>query len=180
MARSLNKAQLIGHLGKDPETRTFSNGGSVVTFTVATSDQWKDRNTGERRERTEWHRVCIFSEPIGRVAQQYLKKGDQVYLEGRMETRKWKDQGGQERYTTEVVIRPYQGEMTLLGGRSRNRDDAPAPSPRHEHPHPQQGESGRQGSSGGDYGYGVGGHVQQYSGQGQDAGYKYPDDEIPF
>jgi len=171
MGRSLNKAQLIGRLGKDPEVKKFSNGGSVVTFSVATSDQWKDRSTGERRERTEWHRVAIFSEPIGRVAEQYLKKGDQVYIEGKMETRKWTDQQGQEKYTTEVVLRPYQGEMTLLGGRSNSEDRGQSETQSSSNGKPvtsQQDQRNPQGSFGG------------YGGQPGYPNYSYPDDEIPF
>ena len=171
MARSLNKAQLLGRLGKDPEAKQFSNGGSAVTFSIATTDQWKDRSTGERREKTEWHRVAIFSEPLGRIAQQYLKKGDQVYIEGKMETRKWTDQQNQERFTTEVVLRPYQGELTLLGGRgngdrdtSRDQSHAPERKPQHRQEYPST-----QAASGGGYG--------QYGGN---TGYSYPDDEIPF
>ncbi|MEM9708838.1 MAG: single-stranded DNA-binding protein [Pseudomonadota bacterium] len=121
MAGSVNKVILVGNLGRDPETRTFQNGGKVCNLRIATSENWKDRNTGERRERTEWHSVAIFSEPLARIAEQYLKKGSKVYLEGQLETRKWQDQSGQDRYSTEVVLRPYKGELTLLDGRG----DAP-------------------------------------------------------
>ncbi|WP_208348412.1 single-stranded DNA-binding protein [Pseudaestuariivita rosea] len=117
MAGSVNKVILIGNLGQDPEVRTFQNGGKVCNLSVATSETWKDRNTGERRERTEWHRVAIFSEPLARVAEQYLKKGSKVYIEGQLETRKWQDQNGQDRYSTEVVLRPYKSELTMLDGR---------------------------------------------------------------
>ncbi len=117
MAGSVNKVILIGNLGRDPETRTFSNGGKVCNLRIATSETWKDRNTGERRERTEWHSVAIFSEPLARVAEQYLKKGSKVYIEGQLETRKWQDQSGQDRYSTEVVLRPYRSELTMLDGR---------------------------------------------------------------
>ncbi|MEL6959705.1 MAG: single-stranded DNA-binding protein, partial [Pseudomonadota bacterium] len=117
MAGSLNKVMLIGNLGRDPEERSFQNGGKVVNLRIATSETWKDRNTGERREKTEWHSVAIFSEPLGRVAMQYLKKGSKVYLEGQLETRKWQDQSGQDRYSTEVVLRPYRSELTMLDGR---------------------------------------------------------------
>lgn len=117
MAGSVNKVILIGNLGRDPEVRTFQNGGKVVNLRIATSENWKDRNTGERRERTEWHSVAIFNEPLGRIAEQYLRKGSSVYLEGQLETRKWQDQSGQDRYSTEVVLRPYTGNLTLLGGR---------------------------------------------------------------
>ncbi|MEM9060116.1 MAG: single-stranded DNA-binding protein [Pseudomonadota bacterium] len=117
MAGSVNKVILIGNLGADPEVRSFQNGGQVCNLSVATSENWKDRNTGERREKTEWHRVAIFNENLVRLAQQYLRKGSKVYLEGQLETRKWQDQSGQDRYTTEVVLRPYRGEMTFLDGR---------------------------------------------------------------
>ncbi|RDC73342.1 single-stranded DNA-binding protein [Rhodovulum sp. 12E13] len=117
MAGSVNKVIIVGNLGRDPEVRTFQNGGKVCNLRVATSEQWKDRNTGERRERTEWHSVAIFSEPLARIAEQYLRKGSKVYLEGQLETRKWQDQSGQDRYSTEVVLRPYKGELTLLDSR---------------------------------------------------------------
>jgi len=131
MAGSVNKVILVGNLGRDPEVRTFQNGGKVCNLRVATSENWKDRNTGERRERTEWHSVAIFSEPLARIAEQYLRKGSKVYLEGQLETRKWQDQSGNDRYSTEVVLRPYRGELTLLdsrgdsqgGGYSDDRSD---------------------------------------------------------
>ena len=117
MAGSVNKVILVGNLGADPDVRTFSNGGKVCNLSLATSENWKDRNTGERRERTEWHRVAIFSEPLVRVAEQYLRKGAKIYIEGQLETRKWQDQSGQDRYTTEVVLRPYRSELTMLDSR---------------------------------------------------------------
>src|SRR6476646_4045723 len=138
MAGSVNKVILVGNLGKDPESRTFQNGGEVVSFSVATSESWKDRNSGERKEKTEWHNVSIFSEGLARVAKSYLKKGSKVYLEGQLETRKWQDQSGNDRYTTDVVLRNFNSAMVLLdsreggggggggGGYERtNRDDAP-------------------------------------------------------
>jgi len=118
MAGSVNKVILVGNLGRDPEVRTFQNGGKVCNLRLATSEQWRDRNTGERREKTEWHSVAIFAEPLVRIAEQYLRKGSKVYLEGQLETRKWQDQSGQDRYTTEVVLRPYKGELTLLDSRA--------------------------------------------------------------
>ena len=118
MAGSVNKVILVGNLGRDPEVRTFQNGGKVCNLRVATSERWKDRNTGEQRERTEWHSVAIFSEPLARTAEQYLRKGSKVYLEGQLETRKWQDQSGQDRYSTEVVLRPYNSTMVMLDGRS--------------------------------------------------------------
>lgn len=132
MAGSLNKVQLIGNLGKDPESRTMQNGGKVVSFSVATSESWKDKNSGERQERTQWHSVVIFNEQIGGVAEKYLKKGSKVYVEGQLETRKWQDKDGNEKYTTEVVLRPYRGELTLLDSRDSGSafDDAGAGSGR--------------------------------------------------
>lgn len=122
MAGSVNKVILIGNLGQDPEVRQFGNGGQVCNLRIATSENWKDKQSGERRERTQWHSVAIFSEPLVRVAQSYLKKGSKVYIEGQLETRKWQDQNGQDRYTTEVVLRPYRSELTMLDGRSGGGD----------------------------------------------------------
>ena len=113
MAGSVNKVILVGNLGRDPEVRTFQNGGKVCNLRVATSERWRDRNTGENREKTEWHSVAIFSEGLVRVAEQYLRKGSKVYLEGQLETRKWQDQSGNDRYSTEIVA----NEMQMLGGR---------------------------------------------------------------
>ena len=117
MAGSVNKVILIGNLGADPEVRALPSGGQVVNLRVATSETWKDKGTGERKERTEWHSIAIFNDGLGKIATQYLKKGATVYLEGQLETRKWQDQSGNDRYSTEVVLRPYRGELTLLGGR---------------------------------------------------------------
>ncbi len=118
MAGSVNKVILIGNLGRDPEIRTFQNGGKVCNLAIATSENWKDKQTGERKERTEWHRVAIFNEGLVRIAEQYLRKGSKVYLEGQLETRKWTDQQGVEKYTTEITLRPFRGEMTMLDGRN--------------------------------------------------------------
>ena len=117
MAGSVNKVILIGNLGRDPEVRNFPNGGKVCNLRIETSETWKDRNTGERKERTEWHSVAIFSEPLVRVAEQYLRKGSKIYIEGQLETRKWQDQSGADRYSTEVVLRPYTSTLTMLDGR---------------------------------------------------------------
>ena len=117
MAGSGNKVILIGNLGKDPEVRSMQNGGKVCNLSVATSESWKDKMSGERKERTEWHRVVIFNENLISVAERFLKKGSKVYLEGQIETRKWSDQAGVEKYSTEVVLRPFRGELTLLDGR---------------------------------------------------------------
>jgi single-strand DNA-binding protein len=117
MAGSVNKVILIGNLGRDPEVRTFQNGGKVCNLRIATSDTWRDKNTGERRERTEWHSVAIFQEGLVRIAEQYLRKGSKVYLEGKLQTRKWQDQSGADRYSTEVVLQGYDGVLTMLDGR---------------------------------------------------------------
>ena len=117
MAGSVNKVILIGNLGKDPEVRSFQNGGKVVNLRLATSENWRDKATGERKERTEWHTVAIFNENLAKIAEQYLKKGSTVYIEGQLETRKWQDQSGADRYSTEVVLRQFGGTLTLLGGR---------------------------------------------------------------
>jgi single-strand DNA-binding protein len=117
MAGSVNKVILVGNLGADPEVRHTQDGSAVVNLRVATSEQWRDRGSGERRERTEWHRVVIFNENLGKVAQQYLRKGAKVYLEGQLQTRKWTDQSGQDRYTTEVVIGRFRGELQMLDSR---------------------------------------------------------------
>ena len=165
MAGSVNKVIIIGNLGRDPEVRTFSNGGKVVNLRIATSETWKDRNTGERRERTEWHSVAIFNEALGRIAEQYLRKGSTVYIEGQLETRKWQDQSGADRYTTEVVLRPYGGNLTLLGGR---------------------GDGGNGGGNGGGYDGppadgGYGGYDDRSSGgSSNQGGGSNIDDEIPF
>ena len=120
MAGSVNKVIILGNLGVDPEVRSFPNGGKVCNLRIATSENWKDKNTGERREKTEWHSVAIFSEPLVRIAEQYLRKGSKVYVEGQLETRKWQDQSGQDRYTTEVVLRPYTSTLTMLDSRGDN------------------------------------------------------------
>jgi len=125
MAGSVNKVILVGNLGADPEVRKFQNGGSVCNLRVATSENWKDKNTGERREKTEWHTVAIFSEGLVRVAEQYLRKGSKIYIEGQLETRKWQDQSGNDRYSTEVVLRNFNSSMVMLDGRGggdRNND----------------------------------------------------------
>lgn len=125
MAGSVNKVILIGNLGRDPEVKSFQNGGKVVNLRIATSETWKDKSTGEKKERVEWHSVAIFNEGIAKVAEQYLKKGSTVYIEGQLETRKWQDQSGADRYSTEVVLRPYSGSLTLLGGGGGGRSSEP-------------------------------------------------------
>ncbi|MTH78570.1 single-stranded DNA-binding protein [Paracoccus aestuariivivens] len=169
MAGSVNKVILIGNLGQDPEIRTFPNGGKVANLRIATSETWKDRNSGERKERTEWHTVAIYSEPLVRVAEQFLKKGSKIYVEGQLETRKWQDQQGNDRYSTEVALRPFRSELTMLDGRAGGggggRDDS----------YGGGYDSGP--SSGGGYSSGRGGS----SSGGQSSGGRPDfDDEIPF
>jgi single-strand DNA-binding protein len=161
MAGSVNKVILVGNLGRDPEVRHTQDGSKIVHLSVATSERWRDRSTGENRERTEWHRVVIFNERLGEIAEKYLAKGRTVYLEGQLQTRKWTDQSGQERYTTEVVLQRFRGELTLLGGRG---DDAGIGGG------PPDDDEGRGGPSGG----GGGG------GRRGPGGYDDLDDEIPF
>jgi single-strand DNA-binding protein len=165
MAGSVNKVILVGNLGRDPEVRSFQNGGKVVNLRIATSENWKDRNTGERKERTEWHSVAIFSEPLGRIAEQYLRKGSKVYIEGQLETRKWQDQSGQDRYTTEIVLRPYRGELTLLDSAGGSGGGG-------------AGAGGYDDDRGGGYGGGSGGYGGGSSSGG--GGRSDLDDEIPF
>jgi single-strand DNA-binding protein len=127
MAGSVNKVILVGNLGKDPEVRRLNSGDQVVSFSVATSETWRDKNSGERKERTEWHNVVIFNENLGKVAEQYCKKGTKVYVEGQLQTRKWQDQSGNDRYTTEVVLQRFRGELQLLDSRGggAERDSFP-------------------------------------------------------
>lgn len=117
MAGSVNRVIIVGNLGKDPEVRSFQNGGRVCNLTVATSENWKDKASGERKEKTEWHRIAIFNDRLVEVAEKYLKKGAKVYIEGQLETRKWTDQAGAEKFTTEIVLRQFRGELTMLDGR---------------------------------------------------------------
>tara|TARA_R110000851_G_scaffold329971_1_gene502339 strand:+ start:103 stop:576 length:474 start_codon:yes stop_codon:yes gene_type:complete len=157
MAGSLNKVMLIGNLGADPEIRTFQNGGKVCNLRVATSERWKDKNTGENREKSEWHTVAIFSEGLVRVCEQYLKKGSKVFVEGALQTRKWQDQSGNDKYSTEVVIQGFGGTLTMLDGPNG------------------KSEGGQQG------GAGYGGQAPQQSNQNQQQPSPSDlDDEIPF
>jgi len=175
MAGSVNKVILIGNLGRDPEVRSFQNGGKVCNLRIATSETWKDRNTGERREKTEWHSVAIFQEGLVRIAEQYLKKGSKVYIEGQLQTRKWQDQSGQDKYSTEVVLQGFGGTLTMLDGRDGGGSG---------------GGGGNYGGGSGGYdsgppdqgGYG-GGYDSGPSGGGNDGGRSSSrdlDDEIPF
>ena len=124
MAGSLNKVQLIGNLGADPEVRTFQNGGKVCNLRIATSETWKDKNTGERKEKTEWHQVAIFNEGLVRICEQYLKKGSKIYIEGQLQTRKYQDQSGADRYSTEVVLQGFGGTLTMLDGASGDKQQS--------------------------------------------------------
>ena len=159
MAGSVNKVILVGNLGRDPEIRTLQDGTKVANLSVATSETWRDRDSGERRERTEWHRVVIFNDRLADVAEKYLRKGSKVYLEGQLQTRKWTGQDGQDRYTTEVVLQRYRGELTMLDSRG----------------------GGESGGGGGDYGAGGagGGGGGDYGGGRESSGGDL-DDEIPF
>lgn len=164
MAGSVNKVILIGNLGQDPEVRTFQNGGKVCNLRIATSENWKDKNTGERRERTEWHTVAIFSEGLVRVAEQYLRKGSKVYIEGQLQTRKWQDQSGNDRYSTEVVLQGFGSTLVMLDGRSDNQGGGGQSGGY------GGGQSGGNQSGGGSFGSGPAG-----GGAAGDI-----DDEIPF
>ncbi|MEM6267581.1 MAG: single-stranded DNA-binding protein [Pseudomonadota bacterium] len=174
MAGSLNKVMLIGNLGADPEVRSFQNGGRVANLRIATSETWKDRNSGERQERTEWHTVAIFSEGLVNVVENYLKKGSKVFVEGQLQTRKWQDRDGNDRYSTEVVLRGYNGTLTMLDGRGEGGGGGFG------------GGGGR--SSGGSGGYGggnqgggsSGGWDQGAGSGGGSGGYDDLDDDIPF
>ena len=167
MAGSVNKVIIIGNLGRDPEVRTFQNGGKVCNLRIATSETWKDKNTGERRERTEWHSVAIFNEGLVRIAEQYLRKGSKVYIEGQLQTRKWQDQSGQDRYSTEIVLQGFNGVLTMLDGRGEGGGGG--------------GSSGYSGGGGNDSGGGYGGPDDRggpsSSGGGPSRDF---DDEIPF
>ena len=123
MAGSLNKVMIIGNLGADPEVRTFQNGNKVCNLRIATSDNWRDKNTGERREKTEWHSVSVFSEGLVKICEQYLKKGSKVFVEGSLQTRKWQDQSGADRYSTEVVLQGFGGTLTMLDGRNNSNEE---------------------------------------------------------
>jgi len=124
-SKGVNKVIVMGNLGNDPEMRAFPNGGSVANLTIATGETWRDKQTGEQREKTEWHRVAIFGK-LAEVAQQYLKKGSQVYIEGQLQTRKWQDQSGQDRYTTEIVVQGFNGVMQMIGSRQGGQQSAPS------------------------------------------------------
>ena len=178
----VNKVILVGRLGRDPEVRSFQNGGKVVNLRLATSETWKDKQSGERKEKTEWHSVAIFNENLGRIAEQYLKKGSNVYIEGQLETRKYQDQSGQDRYSTEVVLRQFRGELTLLdsrGGGGGPSDDMGGGDDGYG------GGGGSYGGGSGGGGYGGGGRSGGSSGGGfgggrSGGGGSDLDDDIPF
>jgi len=178
MAGSVNKVIIVGNLGRDPEVRSFQNGGKVVNLRIATSESWRDKTSGERKEKVEWHSVAIFNENIAKVAEQYLKKGSKVYIEGQLETRKWQDQSGADKYTTEIVIRQFRGEMTLLDGRDGGSGGGAGQGDDRELGYegtPQGGGGGRSG----------GGASGGYSGGARESGFARGgandlDDEIPF
>jgi single-strand DNA-binding protein len=166
MAGSVNKVILVGNLGRDPEIRTLNNGDRVANLSLATSETWRDRQSGERKEKTEWHRIVVFNDNLVKVCESYLRKGSTIYVEGAIQTRKWTDQSGQEKYSTEIVLQKYRGELTMLGGRA----------------------GAEQGGGGDDYGYGGAGGGGGFSGGGQRQQPSGPresfsadlDDEIPF
>jgi single-strand DNA-binding protein len=171
MAGSVNKVILVGNLGKDPETRSMNNGGEVVSFSIATSESWNDKASGERRDKTEWHNIVIFNEGLVRIAKQYLRKGTKVYVEGQLQTRKWQDQNGNDRYTTEVVLQRFRGELTILSSKDDN-----------------QGGGGGGSYGGGSSGGSSGGFNDGYSGGSSTGGGRSPggafdsdlDDDVPF
>jgi single-strand DNA-binding protein len=171
MAGSVNKVILVGNLGRDPEIRSTQDGMRIANLNLATSESWRDKMSGERKEKTEWHRVVIFNERLGEVAEKYLAKGRSVYLEGQLQTRKWQDQSGQERYSTEVVLQRFRGELVLLGG--RDEGSAAAPDER-------EGDWGRGAGgparSGGEPARGGGGGGRS----GKSGDFDDLDDEIPF
>ena len=170
MAGSVNKVILVGNLGKDPESRSFQNGGKVVNFTLATSETWNDRGSGERREKTEWHNVVIRNEKLGEIAERYLKKGAKVYLEGSIQSRKY-EQNGQEKYITEVIVGPFRGELTMLSGRGEEGGmESGGGSSRERSSSAPRTAPARSGASGG----GGGGNWDAGRGAGD------LDDEIPF
>jgi len=167
MAGSVNKVILVGNLGRDPEVRSFQNGGKVCNLRIATSETWKDKSTGERREKTEWHSVAIFQEGLVRVAEQYLRKGSKVYIEGQLQTRKWQDQSGADRYSTEVVLQGFGGTLVMLDGRGEGGGGG------------GYGGGGQSEDRGG-YGGGQGGGSQGGDSRGGFGGGSDMDDEIPF
>lgn len=178
MAGSVNKVILVGNLGRDPETRRLASGDPVVNLRLATSESWKDKATGERKEKTEWHSVVIYNENLARVAEQYLRKGSKVYVEGQLQTRKWQDQSGQDKYTTEIVLQRFRGELTILDGRGGAEGSMPEMG--------ADDMGGGQISRGGDFGRGnnagrsSGGERRPAPASGGQKRYDDLDDDIPF
>lgn len=172
MSGSVNKVTLVGNLGKDPEVRTTQSGDKIINLTVATSDTWNDRQSGERRERTEWHRVTIYNERLTDVAERFLRKGRKVYLEGALQTRKWTDQSGQDRYTTEIVLQKFRGELVLLDSRQDGQDEPQRNSAQRPS---GQGIQNRQQSH-----VGYDRSMNQRGGWDEPRGNPDLDDEIPF
>jgi single-strand DNA-binding protein len=167
MAGSLNKVILIGNLGKDPETRRMASGDPVVNLRIATSESWRDKQTGERREKTEWHSVVIFNDQLAKVAEQYLRKGMKVYVEGQLQTRKWQDQNGQDKYTTEIILQKYRGELQMLDGKGQGGGE--------------MGGEDRSFGGGDDGGYGAAGGGKKRVADGPRESFSSDlDDEIPF
>ncbi|MEH3158895.1 MAG: single-stranded DNA-binding protein [Sphingomonas taxi] len=186
MAGSVNKVILVGNLGRDPESRSFQNGGKVVNLRIATSESWKDRNSGERKEKTEWHSVAIFNEGLASVAERFLRKGSKVYIEGQLQTRKWQDQNGQDKYSTEIVLQGFNSVLTMLdgpgggqgggggGGRSGGGDWGGGDDF-------GGGSSGSYGGGGGSRGGGSSGGGNRGGGFGQSGGFADDlDDDVPF
>ncbi len=169
MAGSVNKVILIGNLGRDPEIRSMQDGGRVANLSLATSESWRDKSSGERREKTEWHRVVIFNDRLVDVVERYLKKGAKIYVEGQLQTRKWTDQSGVEKYSTEVVLQKFRGELTMLDGRSGGGGEGGG-----------YGESGDYGGGSGGGGYSGGGGSGGGGRSGGGGGGSDLDDEIPF
>jgi single-strand DNA-binding protein len=169
MAGSVNKVILIGNLGKDPEVRSMNDGNKIVSFSIATGESWRDKATGERKEKTEWHKVVIFNEALGKVAESYLRKGSKVYIEGALQTRKWQNKEGVDQYTTEVVLQRFRGELTMLDGKGEGGGGSRGASD--EGGYEGGGSGGYAKKSGGSFGGGGGGS----RGGGHDL-----DDEIPF
>lgn len=177
MAGSVNKVILVGNLGADPEIRTLNSGDRVANLRIATSETWRDRSSGERKEKTEWHRVVIFNDNLVKVAESYLRKGSTVYIEGAIQTRKWTDQQGQEKYSTEIVLQKFRGELTMLGGRGDGAG-AGAPSGGYDDGYGQGGGGGYGGGQGGGN-FGGGAPRSQPSGPRESFSADL-DDEIPF
>ena len=192
MSGSVNKVILVGRLGADPESRSMNNGNKVVNLSLATSERWRDKQSGEQREKTEWHRVVIFNDRLADVAERYLRKGSNVYIEGQLQTRKWQDQNGQDKYTTEVVLQQYRGELTMLGGRNDGQGGGDFGGGQGSGSFGGQQDNGGFNQGGGGFGQGGGGFGQGGGGFGQggsnqsagggfgQGGGSDFDDEIPF